>query len=46
MAMLRDRFSAIGLKTIAIDRVTLFRQDHASARFRIVRHDVLKPTQG
>jgi len=46
MAMLRDRFSAIGLKAIAIDRVALFRQDHAGARFRIVGHDVLKPTQG
>jgi putative phosphonate metabolism protein len=46
MAMLRDRFSAIGHKTLAIDRVALFRQDHADARFRIVGHYVLKPTQG
>jgi hypothetical protein len=46
MAMLRERFAAIGLKTIAIDRIALFREDHAGARFRIVRHDVLRPTQG
>jgi len=46
MAMLRDRFSAVGLKTLAIDRVALFRQDDADARFRIVGHYVLKSIQG
>jgi putative phosphonate metabolism protein len=42
-AMLRDRFSEIGLRTLAIDRVALFRQDGADSRFRIIRNDVLKP---
>ncbi|WMT79030.1 DUF1045 domain-containing protein [Bradyrhizobium sp. Ash2021] len=42
MAMLRDRFSAIGLKTLAIDRIALFRQDHADARFRIIQHCAVK----
>ena len=46
MALLRDRFSAIGLKTLAIDRVALFRQDHADSRFRIIGHYVLDPIQG
>src|SRR6202008_3402251 len=46
MAMLRERFAAIGPKTFAIDRIALFREAHAGARFRIVRHDVLSPTQG
>jgi hypothetical protein len=41
MAMLRDRFSAIGLKTLAIDRIALFRQDDADSRFRIIKHHVL-----
>jgi putative phosphonate metabolism protein len=38
LAMLRHRFSAIGLDTLAIDRIALFRQDNAEARFRIVNH--------
>jgi putative phosphonate metabolism protein len=38
LTMLRDRFSAIGLKTLAIDRVAVFRQENADARFRIVKH--------
>jgi putative phosphonate metabolism protein len=42
MAMLRDRFSATGLKTLAIDRIALFRQDDASSRFRIIRHSALE----
>ncbi|WP_334407865.1 DUF1045 domain-containing protein [Bradyrhizobium sp. AZCC 2289] len=45
MAMLRDRFSAIGLKTLAIDRVALFRQDHADSRFRIIQHCAVKQMQ-
>jgi putative phosphonate metabolism protein len=45
MAMLRDRFSAIGLKTLAIDRIALFRQDHADARFRIIQHCAVKQMQ-
>jgi putative phosphonate metabolism protein len=46
MAMLRDRFSTIGLNTLAIDRIALFRQDDADSRFRTVGHYVLKSTQG
>lgn len=38
LAMLRNRFSAIGLKTLAIDRVAVFRQDNADSRFRVVGH--------
>jgi hypothetical protein len=34
--MLRGRFAALGLKTLAIDRVALFKQDDAKARFRII----------
>jgi putative phosphonate metabolism protein len=38
LTMLRDRFSAIGLATLAIDRIALCRQDQANSRFRIVKH--------
>jgi putative phosphonate metabolism protein len=38
LAMLRDRFAAIGLGTLAIDRLALFRQDTADSRFRIIDH--------
>ena len=34
--MLRNRFSAVRLETLAIDGFALFRQDKANARFRIV----------
>ena len=34
--MLRERFSALGLATLAIDRVAVFRQDSAVSRFRVV----------
>jgi putative phosphonate metabolism protein len=46
MAMLRDRFAAIDLKTLALDRIALFRQDAADSRFRIIKHYVLKPIRG
>ncbi len=36
IAMLRKRFAVLGLDTLAIDRIALFRQDDAKARFRIV----------
>ena len=36
--MLRHRFAAIGLDTLAIDRIALFCQNNAQARFRIVNH--------
>jgi hypothetical protein len=38
LTMLRNRFSAIGLKTLAIDSIAVFRQENADARFRIVKH--------
>jgi putative phosphonate metabolism protein len=36
MEMLRARFATIGLDTLAIDRIALFKQNDAKARFRIV----------
>jgi putative phosphonate metabolism protein len=38
LRMLRNSFSATGIKTLAIDRIALFRQDDADSRFRIVSH--------
>ncbi len=38
MTMLRNSFAAIGIKTLAIDRIALFRQDDADSRFRIINH--------
>jgi putative phosphonate metabolism protein len=38
MRTLRNTFSALGIKTLAIDRIALFRQDNADSRFRIVSH--------
>jgi 2'-5' RNA ligase len=35
LEMLRRRFAALGLDTLAIDRIALFKQDDAKARFRI-----------
>jgi len=35
--MLRNRFSAIGLETLAIDSIAVFRQQNADSRFRIVK---------
>lgn len=36
LEMLRARFAALGVDTLAIDRIALFRQDDDKARFRIV----------
>ena len=36
VAMLRSRFSATGLKTLAIDTIALFRQQAPDSRFRII----------
>jgi putative phosphonate metabolism protein len=36
LEMLRARFAALGLETLAIDRITLFKQDDTRARFRFV----------
>src|SRR3981189_429740 len=38
LAMLRNRFYAAGLTTLAIDRIALFRQETADSRFRVVKH--------
>jgi hypothetical protein len=34
--MLRKRFSALDLETLTIDRIALFRQENATARFHII----------
>ncbi|MBJ7407960.1 MAG: DUF1045 domain-containing protein, partial [Bradyrhizobium sp.] len=36
LEMLRTRFAALGMETLVIDRIALFRQDDATARFRII----------
>jgi putative phosphonate metabolism protein len=41
--ILQRRFAALGITTLAIDRVALFRQDGAEARFRIIGHYALVP---
>ena len=38
LTMLRNSFSAIGIETLAIDRIALFRQDDADSRFHVVGH--------
>lgn len=38
LTMLRKRFSAVGLKTLAIDRIAVFRQGDTGSRFQIVNH--------
>jgi putative phosphonate metabolism protein len=38
LRMLRDRFSALGLPSLAIDRIAVFRQDDVDSRFRIIKH--------
>jgi putative phosphonate metabolism protein len=42
LTMLKDRFSALDLKTLAVDRIALCRQDGADSRFRIVGTFVLR----
>jgi putative phosphonate metabolism protein len=42
LAMLRDRFSALGLQTLSIDRIALFRQHDPDSRFRILDQFVLR----
>jgi putative phosphonate metabolism protein len=41
LAMLRDRFAALALAELAIDRIALFRQNDPASRFTIIRHDAL-----
>ncbi len=36
VSMLRDRFAATGLSSLAVDAIALFRQDDATSRFRII----------
>jgi putative phosphonate metabolism protein len=36
LEMLRERFAALKLEALPIDRITLFKQDDAEARFRII----------
>jgi putative phosphonate metabolism protein len=38
LSMLRHHFSAIGIETLAVDRLALFRQERADSRFRILDH--------
>lgn len=44
LTMLRNRFSELGLVTLAIDRIAAFRQDDAGSRFRILKQFTLTPT--
>jgi putative phosphonate metabolism protein len=46
LAILRKRFAALELTTLAVDRIALFRQDDADSRFRIVGHYALAQTRG
>jgi putative phosphonate metabolism protein len=38
LKMLAERFAGLGLDTLPIDRIALFRQENAVSRFRIVEH--------
>jgi putative phosphonate metabolism protein len=38
LTMLRNSFSATGIKTLAVDRIGVFHQENADSRFRIVKH--------
>jgi putative phosphonate metabolism protein len=46
LTILRQRFAALELTTLAVDRIALFRQDNANARFRIVQQYLLTPAPG
>jgi len=46
LAMLRTRFSAIGLATLAVDRIAIFRQEENALRFHIVEHWKLRSKDG
>jgi putative phosphonate metabolism protein len=46
VAMLRDRFSAVGLKQLAVDRLALFHQHDAASKFRIIGHWPLNHENG
>jgi putative phosphonate metabolism protein len=38
LEMLRNRFSGIGLATLRVDMIAVFRQEHTDSRFRIIGH--------
>jgi putative phosphonate metabolism protein len=38
LTMLRDLFSKMGLETLAVDRIAIFRQENAESRFRVLNH--------
>jgi putative phosphonate metabolism protein len=44
LAMLQQRFAALKITTLAVDRIALFRQNDAGSRFRIVGHYALAQT--
>ena len=46
LAMLRRSFSALKLETMQVDRIALFRQDDAKARFRVIGHWPLRGRAG
>ena len=41
LAILQQRFAALKMMTLAVDRIALFRQDGAVSRFRIIGHCAL-----
>ncbi len=43
LAMLRQRFAATGIDSLSVDRIALFRQDAAEARFHIIGDWALRP---
>jgi putative phosphonate metabolism protein len=43
VAMLRERFAALKMTALSIDRIALFRQASPSARFEIIGHWPLRP---
>ena len=50
LPMLQQRFAALELATLAVDRIALFRQDSAKSRFRVIgcwpfRQDTPQPTR-
>ena len=45
LAILRDRFSSIGLERLTVDALALFRQDDATSRFHIIDRWPLRADQ-
>jgi putative phosphonate metabolism protein len=38
VALLRERFAALDLRVLAVDRIAVFRQDDAASRFQVLAH--------